>query len=214
MDTSMATAGEGRRLFALTCSFVASAPKPEALPAPGLPEVAFAGRSNAGKSSLINALVSRRNLARTSQTPGCTQAVNMFDLGGRLRLIDLPGYGYAKVGRVEVARWARTVDRYLVGRASLRRVCLLLDARRGPTPSDREACDHMDLAGVPYQIVLTKADKLKKAELEAVLAATAAEIAARPAAFSEIIATSARTGAGIATLRDSLAALAAEPPLT
>jgi GTP-binding protein len=198
----------GRRLFAKTCSFVASAPTPQSLPAPGLPEVAFAGRTNAGKSSLINALVSRRNLARTSQTPGRTQAVNVFDLGGRLRLIDLPGYGYARAGRVEAASWARNAERYLAGRLTLRRVCLLMDARRGPTANDREVCDRLDVAGVPYQVVLTKADKLKKGELEAVLAATRAELAQRPAAHPTIISTSARTGAGIDDLRDELAALA------
>ena len=203
----------GRRLFSMPCEFVASAPRPEALPAPGLPEVAFAGRSNAGKSSLINALVHRRNLARTSQTPGRTQAVNLFELGGRLRLIDLPGYGYAKVGRLEVARWTATVDAYLAGRLTLRRVCLLMDARRGPTANDREALDHMDVIGVPYQIVLTKADKLKKTEQAAVIEATLAEIAARPAAHPLVIATSARTGLGMDELRDTLAALAVEQPL-
>lgn len=203
----------GRRLFALTCEFVASAPRPQDLPAPSLPEVAFAGRSNAGKSSLINALVGRRNLARTSQTPGRTQAVNVFELGGRLRLIDLPGYGYAKVGRVEIGRWTATVDRYLAGRSTLRRVCLLMDARRGPTANDRAACDHMDTTGVPYQVVLTKSDKLKTSELESVTAATREEIARRPAAHPQVIATSARTGTGIDELRDALAALATDHPL-
>lgn len=203
----------GRRLFQMPCVFVASAPRPEALPAPDLPEVAFAGRSNAGKSSLINALVHRRNLARTSQTPGRTQAVNLFELGGRLRLIDLPGYGYAKVGRLEVARWTATVDAYLAGRLTLRRVCLLMDARRGPTPNDREACDHMDLIGAPYQVILTKADKLKKTELAAAIEAVHGEIAARPAANPQVIATSARTGAGMDELRDALSALAVIEPL-
>lgn len=213
------TAGEdqsqhpGRRLFQMPCVFVASAPRAEALPAPGLPEVAFAGRSNAGKSSLINALVHRRNLARTSQTPGRTQAVNMFELGGRLRLIDLPGYGYAKVGRLEVARWTATVDAYLAGRLTLRRVCLLMDARRGATANDREALGHMDVIGAPYQIVLTKTDKLKKTELAAVVTSIHEEIANRPAAHPEVIATSARTGAGLDDLRDTLAALAVDQPL-
>jgi GTP-binding protein len=207
------SAHPGRRLFSMPCEFVASAPKPESLPAPSLPEVAFAGRSNAGKSSLINALVHRRNLARTSQTPGRTQAVNMFSLGGRLHLIDLPGYGYAKVGRTEVARWTATVDAYLAGRLTLRRVCLLMDARRGTTANDRTALDHMDLIGTPYQIVLTKADKLKKTELAAVMAGVHEEIAVRPAAYPQVIATSARTGAGMDELRDTLAALAVETPL-
>ncbi len=203
----------GRRLFAMPCVFVASAPRPESLPAPDLPEVAFAGRSNCGKSSLINALTGRKALARTSQTPGRTQAVNIFELGGRLRLIDQPGYGYAKVGRVEISRWTQTVDSYLAGRSTLRRVCLLMDARRGPTPNDRQACDHMDLTGVHYQVVLTKADKMKKGELARVLEATAAEIAERPAAHPEIIVTSSRTRAGIDALRNALATLAAEQPL-
>jgi GTP-binding protein len=205
---------DGRRLFALPCIFVAAAPRPRDLPPPDLPEVAFAGRSNCGKSSLINALVGRKGLARASQTPGRTQSVNVFELGGRLRLIDLPGYGYARAGRVDVARWASTVDRYLAGRPTLRRVCLLMDARRGPTESDLAACDHMEATGTAYQVVLTRTDKLKAVELEAVADATRAQIAGRPAANPAIVATSARKGTGIERLREELAALAAPEPLT
>jgi len=209
-DTDDLVPGAGRLLFSQPCTFVAAAPTPAALPAPGLPEVAFAGRSNAGKSSLINALTSRKDLAHASKTPGRTRSVNIFDLGGRLQLIDLPGYGYAKAGRVEVRSWAKTVDAYLAGRLTLRRVCLLLDARRGPTDNDREACDHLDIIGMTYQIVLTKADKVKKNELARVEARTAEELGSRPAAFPRIVTTSARTGGGMADLRDELAALAVD----
>ena len=200
--------GAGRLLFAQPCRFVAAAPTPRALPAPTLPEVAFAGRSNAGKSSLINALTNRKDLAHASKTPGRTRSVNIFDLGDRIHLIDLPGYGYAKAGKAEVGSWARTVDSYLMGRSTLRRVCLLLDARRGPTDNDREACEHLDIIGMTYQLVLTKADKVKKTELPGILERTAAELGSRPAAFPRIVTTSSRTGAGMADLRDEIAALA------
>ncbi|MBT4907266.1 MAG: YihA family ribosome biogenesis GTP-binding protein, partial [Rhodospirillaceae bacterium] len=161
-----------------------------------------------GKSSLINALTGRRDLAHASKTPGRTRSVNIFNLGGRLHLIDLPGYGYARAGKVEVAGWARTVDSYLTGRSSLHRVCLLLDARRGPTDNDREACKHLDIIGMTYQLVLTKADKVKKTELEAVVERTREDLGRLPAAFPRIVVTSSRTGSGMAELRDELAALA------
>ena len=206
--------GAGRLLFARPCRFVAAAPTPHALPAPDLPEVAFAGRSNAGKSSLINALTGRGALARASKTPGRTRSVNVFDLGGRLRLIDLPGYGYARAGRVEVAAWARTVEAFLAHRGALRRVCLLLDARRGPTDNDRRACDRLDRVGMTYQLVLTKADKVKPSGLAAIIDRTRAELGGGPAAFPRILATSSRTGDGVAGLRDELAALAAPEPVT
>lgn len=195
--------GAGRLLFARPCRFVAAAP------APGPPEVAFAGRSNVGKSSLINALADRRNLARVSKTPGRTRSVNVFDLGGRLHLIDLPGYGYARAGRVEVAAWARAAEAFLADRGALRRVCLLLDARRGPTDNDRRACDRLDRVGVTYQLVLTKTDKTKPSELAAILDRTRADLGGRPAAFPRVLATSSRTGDGLDGLRDELAALAA-----
>ena len=203
----------GRRLFAQACAFVASAPTIRALPAPTLPEVAFAGRSNAGKSSLINALTGRRDLARASRTPGRTRAVNIFDLGGRLHLVDLPGYGYARAGRGEIARWTRTLDGYLSTRATLQRVCMVLDARRGPTDSDREAFDRLDLAGVAYQVVLTKTDKVGAGDLAEVVERSTRAVAARPAAFPRIAATSSRSGDGIAALRDDLAVLALPAPL-
>ncbi len=213
MATGQVAPGAGRRLFAQACRFVAAAPTPDALPAPTLPEVAFAGRSNAGKSSLVNALAGRRDLAHASKTPGRTRSVNVFDLGGRLHLIDLPGYGYARAGRVEVATWTRAVDAYLTGRSTLRRVCLLLDARRGATDNDREACDHLDVIGMTYQLVLTKCDKVKETELSKVIERTGKELGERPAAFPRIVATSSRMGTGMDALRDELAALAAPEAL-
>ncbi|MBC6440205.1 MAG: YihA family ribosome biogenesis GTP-binding protein [Rhodospirillales bacterium] len=206
--------GVGRLLFAQACSFVAAAPTPRALPAPTLPEVAFAGRSNVGKSSLINALTNRKDLAHASKTPGRTRSVNIFNLGGRLHLIDLPGYGYAKAGRVEVASWSRTVDAYLADRSTLRRVCLLLDARRGPTDNDREACEHLDIISTTYQLILTKADKVKKDELDSVIEKARTDLGARPAAFPRMVTTSSRTGLGMADLRDELATLAEPEAVT
>ncbi|MCY4065501.1 MAG: ribosome biogenesis GTP-binding protein YihA/YsxC, partial [Rhodospirillaceae bacterium] len=155
----------GRLLFAQECSFVAGVVQVGGLPPDALPEVAFAGRSNVGKSSLINALTNRKALARTSNTPGRTQQINFFDLGGRLCLVDLPGYGYARASKDKVRRWNALIRDYLRGRASLRRVCLLIDARRGLTPGDREIMGLLDASAVSYQIVLTKSDKLHESEL-------------------------------------------------
>jgi len=203
----------GRVLFAGACRFVTGAAKAADLPPDMLPEVAFAGRSNVGKSSLINALTGRKALARTSNTPGRTQQLNFFDLGGRLMLADLPGYGYAKAPKGEVDRWNRLIRLYLKGRAGLRRLCLLIDARHGIKPSDRQVMDLLDASAVAYQIVLTKADKLKADELGRVCAAVAAEIGKRAAANTAIIATSATRGDGIAGLRAALASLATDEPL-
>ena len=150
----------GRRLFAHEARFVAGAGEPAALPPETLPEIAFAGRSNVGKSSLVNALTGRRVLARISNTPGRTRQINFFDLGGALMLVDLPGYGYAEASKVAVKRWTGLVRRYLQTRAALRRVCLLIDARHGIKEIDRPLMDMLDRAGVSYQIVLTKTDKL------------------------------------------------------
>ncbi len=200
-----------RKLFAGPCDFVAGAAKVEGLPAPRLPEVAFAGRSNVGKSSLINALTGRRALARTSQTPGRTQQINFFDLGGRLMLADLPGYGYNQAGKAAARRWSRLIELYLKGRRRLRRVLVLVDARRGIGPADRAVMDGLDEAAVSYQVVLTKIDQLAAAAALALAANTAAEIARRPAAHPEVLATSAREGIGIAVLRAALAALALPP---
>ena len=198
----------GRLLFARPCDFIAGAARPEAVPEPELPEIAFAGRSNVGKSSLINALTGRKTLARTSNTPGRTQQINFFRLGGRLVLVDLPGYGYARAAKARVADWTRLVNGYLKGRAGLRRVCLLVDARHGLKDVDRAIMTMLDQAAVVYQVVLTKADKTGAAELAGRIAATAVEIKGRVAAHPATLATSAETGAGLAELRAELAALA------
>jgi GTP-binding protein len=198
----------GRRLFAQPCRFVAGAATSAQIPADALPEVAFAGRSNVGKSSLINALTGRGGLAKTSVTPGRTQQLNFFDLGGRLMLADLPGYGYAKAPKAEVDRWTRLVYAYLKGRAPLRRVLLLIDSRHGLKAGDRHVMALLDRAGVNYQAVLTKADKIPAAALEAVLCEVTAELAKRTAGHPRVLATSAETGAGIAEVRTTLAALA------
>jgi GTP-binding protein len=198
----------GRRLFAGECRFVRGALEAGELPPASLPEVAFAGRSNVGKSSLINALTGRRDLARASNTPGRTRQINFFDLAGRLMLVDLPGHGHAEAPKTEIARWTRLIAAYLDGRAPLRRVCLLVDARHGLKPPDLEFMGRLDRAAVSYQIVLTKTDKVKPPDLQALLAKLSADLARRPAAHPEILATSARDGAGIAPLRATLAALA------
>ena len=198
----------GRLLFAQECSFVAGVVRVAGLPPGALPEVAFAGRSNVGKSSLINALTNRKALARTSNTPGRTQQINFFDLGGRLYLADLPGYGYARASKDKVRRWNALIRDYLRGRASLRRVCLLIDARHGPKPGDREIMELLDGSAVSYQIVLTKSDKLHGSELAARMAETARAAARHPACHPEIAATSAERGRGIAELRAALATVA------
>jgi GTP-binding protein len=199
----------GRWLFAQDCRFLAAAAAPEQVPdLSGRPEVAFAGRSNVGKSSLVNALTGRRTLARTSHTPGRTQQINFFDLGGRLVLVDLPGYGYARASKQAVKRWTALARAYLRGRPSLRRVCLLIDARRGPRASDLEVMAELDAAAVSYQAVLTKADKLAPDALAAVAREVEALRPAHVALHPEVIATSAHAGTGIAALRAGLGALA------
>jgi GTP-binding protein len=199
----------GRRLFARPCRFVAGAATADALPPAALPEIAFAGRSNVGKSSLLNALVGQKALARTSNTPGRTQQLNFFELGGALTLVDLPGYGYARAPKESAAGWTRLTQSYLKGRTTLRRLCLLIDARHGLKDSDREIMALLDRTAVSYQAVLTKIDKVKPAELEALRAALAPELARHVACHPDIVATSAVTGAGIPELRAALAALAA-----
>lgn len=199
----------GRRLFARDCRFVTGAAGADAIPAMILPEIAFAGRSNVGKSSLLNALTGRRALARVSRTPGRTRQINFFALADALMLVDLPGYGYAKAGKREIATWNRAAGAYLGGRAALRRLCLLIDARLGPGEADRAVMGELDRAAVCYQLVLTKCDKVKKEALESLVARIAAEIKSHPAAHPEIIATSAVKRTGIAELRAALAELAA-----
>jgi GTP-binding protein len=200
---------DARRMFAGEARFTTSAVNRASLPPASLPEVAFAGRSNVGKSSLINALVGRTGLARASKTPGATKTVNFFDLAGRLMLVDLPGYGYAQVGRARVKEWTRLAEDYLRGRVLLRRVCLLIDARVGLKDSDEATMTRLDDAAVSYQIILTKADEPGATALAETVAATAAAAAKHPAAHPEIIVTSSRDGTGIAALRTALAALAA-----
>jgi GTP-binding protein len=198
----------GRLLFAGPIEFERGVVSMDALPDSDLPEVAFAGRSNVGKSSLINALTGRLKLARASTEPGRTRELNFFRMGDRLRLVDLPGYGFAKAPKAEIARWTSLTRDYLRGRPSLKRVILLIDARHGVKPHDRDVMDALDAAAVNYQLVLTKADKIKPSELGDAIAATQASIAKRPAAHPIVIATSAETGLGIEQLRAEIAALA------
>lgn len=179
-----------------------------ALPPFGLPEVAFAGRSNVGKSSLINALCGRSTVARTSNTPGRTQQLNLFDIAGRMILVDMPGYGFAQAPKDMVERWTRLIGSYLSGRPVLRRCMLLVDSRHGLKDTDRDMMTMLDKAAVVYQVVLTKVDKLKAAELEAVQARTVAEITRRVAAYPILISTSSEKGTGIAELRAELVQLA------
>jgi len=199
---------KGRHLFAQACEFVAGAGSDAALPPAQLPEIAFAGRSNVGKSSLVNALTGRRTLARVSHTPGRTQQLNFFSLAERLMLVDLPGYGFAAASKAKVAGWTKLMERYLKGRPTLRRVMLLIDARHGIKEADRPIMAMLDEAAVSYQIVLTKIDKVPHAALARCTAATAAEIAKHVAAHPTIHLTSAHDGLGIAALRAGVAALA------
>jgi GTP-binding protein len=198
----------GRVLFAGPVTFELGVVSMEQLPDGDVPEVAFAGRSNVGKSSLINAVTGRNKLARASTEPGRTRELNFFRVGDTLRVVDLPGYGYAKAGKADIKRWTGVTRDYLRGRAPLKRVLLLVDARHGLKPHDKEVMDALDTSAVTYQIVLTKADKVKPTELAEVEAAARVSIARRPAAHPEIIATSAETGAGIEQLRAEIAALA------
>ena len=208
-DFTTADLRRGETLFKGPCTFVKGVVRIDDLPRDGRPEIAFAGRSNVGKSSLINALAGQKSLARVSVTPGRTRELNFFTLGkdGRLLLVDMPGYGYARASKAEVKGWTRLIRDYLKGRRELKRVFLLIDARHGLKESDRETMTLMDEAAVSYQGVLTKSDKPKAAELEAVAAKVAAELAKRPAAYPQLIVTSARTGAGIPELRAAIALL-------
>lgn len=198
----------GRHLFAQECGFVWGAARLDQLPEATMPEIAFAGRSNVGKSSLVNALTGRKTLARTSNTPGRTQQLNFFNLGNRLMIVDLPGYGYAKVSKTTVEAWNRTLRQFLKGRTVLQRVLLLVDSRHGLKDTDREMMDMLDQAAVSYQVILTKVDKPKKPELDAIVAETEAELRKHVAAHPVIVCTSADKGTGIPELRAGLAALA------
>ena len=209
-DFTAAELRRGETLFKGPCTFVKGVVAIDGLPNDGKPEIAFAGRSNVGKSSLINALTGQKSLARVSVTPGRTRELNFFTLGkdGDFYLVDMPGYGYARASKAEVKGWTRLIQDYLKGRRELKRVFLLIDARHGLKVSDREIMTLMDEAAVSYQGVLTKADKPKAGDLAAIESKVAAELAKRPAAYPQLIATSARTGAGLPDLRAAIALLA------
>lgn len=203
---------QARILFAHPVAFMMGAVKMEGLPDPDLPEVAFAGRSNVGKSSLINALVGQKHLARASNEPGRTREVNFFVLDEVLRLVDLPGYGFARAGKQIKSDFQNLGRAYLRGRPNLKRVYLLIDARHGLKKVDAEALDALDLAAVSYQIVLTKADKMKPHEVDKVVEQTLKAISKRPAAFPRVVATSSEKGAGLPLLRAEIAlATGAQP---
>jgi len=198
----------GRILFARPVSFMLSVVKMASLPPPDRPEVCFAGRSNVGKSSLINALTHQKNLARASNTPGRTRELNYFNADDRLRIVDLPGYGYARASKVDIANWTHLTRQFLAGRAPLRRVFLLIDSRHGLKESDREIMAMLDETAVPYQIILTKIDKIKPPERLKVTLRTQDKIAKRPAAHPRLITTSSVKKNGLDNLRAEIAALA------
>jgi GTP-binding protein len=209
-DFSDAEIEAGRRLFAGEWSFLSAASSVVSLPPGQGLEIAFAGRSNVGKSSLINALTGRRSLARTSNTPGRTQELIFFRGAGPLVLVDLPGYGYAAAAKSKVAAWTRLIHDYLQGRAVLGRVYVLIDARHGLKGVDEAILDALGKAAVSHQVVLTKSDQVSEADLAACVEATKAALRKRPAAFPGTIATSSRTGAGIAELRAAIGRLVRE----
>jgi GTP-binding protein len=195
-----------RKLFAGPVEFLKSAPELKFMPDPDVPEIAFAGRSNVGKSSLLNALTSRNKLARTSNTPGRTQELNFFDVGDPLamRLVDMPGYGFAEAPRDMVKRWRFLVNDYLRGRAVLKRALVLIDSRHGLKEVDRDVMKILDDAAVSYHLVLTKSDKVKPSALGALYEATMIDAAKHPAAHPAIFTTSSETGSGIAELRTAI----------
>jgi GTP-binding protein len=196
-----------RGLFALPVSFEMGVVDLAQLPPADVPEVAFAGRSNVGKSSLLNALVGRKKLARASSEPGRTREINFFRIGDQLRLVDLPGYGYAKAPKTEIARWNALVRDYLRGRQGLKRLFLLVDARHGLKANDGAVMDTLDLAALTYQIVLTKTDKISAPALAALIQTTRDALAKRPAAHPAVLAASAHESEGLSAVRDEIAGL-------
>ena len=198
-----------RKLFAGPCEFISGAASVESLPPVALPEVAFAGRSNVGKSSLVNALTGRRTLARVSARPGHTRQINFFDLVNRLYLVDLPGYGFAQVSKSMKETWQDLASAYLRGRPTLKRVCLLIDSRHGVKDSDHETMKNLDHAAVSYQLILTKTDQLRQAEIPRAIAAAEAAARKHGAAHPEVLPTSSETRFGIPELRAEIAAVAA-----
>jgi GTP-binding protein len=209
-EFTAADIAKGEALCKGPCTFVKGVVRIDDLPHNGRPEIAFAGRSNVGKSSLINALTGRTSLARVSVTPGRTRELNYFTLGkeGALYLVDMPGYGYARASKSAIKGWTRLIRDYLKGRRELKRVFLLIDARHGIKPSDEETMELLDEAAVSYQVVLTKADKPKPSELAAVQAKVKSDVAKHPAAYPEMLTTSARMGSGIPELRTAIASVA------
>lgn len=210
MSDALPDTESGRKLFAGDCDFLLSVARLEQLPSPDLPETAFIGRSNVGKSTLINALTGRKALAKTSNTPGRTQQLNFFDLGSRLMLVDLPGYGFAKAPRPAVEAWTRLIRSYLKGRPNLIRINLLIDSRHGIKDVDEDFMSMLDQAAVVYQVVLTKTDKLKSGQLEKLLADTEEKLRPHVAAYPRLFATSSEKGTGISELRAELATLATD----
>ncbi|MGQ4275215.1 ribosome biogenesis GTP-binding protein YihA/YsxC [Terrihabitans sp. B22-R8] len=212
-DAPDAFAEPGRLMFAGECTFIKGAVKLDQVPESAGVEIAFAGRSNVGKSSLVNALTGRKTLAKVSNTPGRTQELNFFHIGDRLTLVDMPGYGFAAAPEDKVHAWTRLIRIYLRSRPQLGRVYVLIDSRHGIKNTDVPILDMLDTSAVSYQVVLTKVDQLKPAQLEARKDEVRAALARRPASYPEIIATSSREGEGLAELKAAIARLVAERPV-